>query len=116
MNTTITLTKHNYAALKRFLFKGTAEQAAFLFCDCLETSGALNLAMREAYYIPPSEFTIQSAYHIELCDSVRPAIIKRAWDARRAIAEIHSHRGKGWHAQFSPSDLSGFREFVPHIR
>jgi hypothetical protein len=30
--------------------------------------------------------------------------------------EVHSHRGKGWHAQFSPSDLSGFREFVPHVR
>lgn len=116
MGISITLTTHTLKSLRRHLFKGTAEQAAFLFCDQFGASSTLTLTVKDSYVVPHDKFTIHSAIHIELADEVRPAIIKQAWDARRVVVEVHSHRGKGWSAQFSGSDLSGFREFVPHVR
>jgi len=58
---------------------------------------------------------IQTSYHIELADVVRARVIKRAHDLGATLIEMHSHLGK-WPAQFSPSDIAGFHEWVPHVR
>jgi hypothetical protein len=41
-------------------------------------------------------------------------LIKRAWDSGTSLVEFHSHPRDRWQAMFSPSDLAGFDEFVPH--
>jgi hypothetical protein len=58
---------------------------------------------------------LQSAYRVTLRDEVRPGIIKWAWDAGACLVEVHSHSDLG-DAWFSPSDIWGLREWVPHVR
>jgi hypothetical protein len=41
-------------------------------------------------------------------------MIKRAHDLNASVIELHSHPFSK-HAEFSPSDLSGFSEFIPHV-
>lgn len=64
--------------------------------------------------IPPEEFAFRSGYHIELEDEVRAKVIKHAHDLGTSLVEMHSHTGTK-PAAFSPSDISGFAEFVPHV-
>jgi hypothetical protein len=45
---------------------------------------------------------------------MRPQIIKWAWDAGASLVEAHSHGDTGT-ACFSPSDLCGLQEWVPHL-
>lgn len=64
--------------------------------------------------IPPQDFVFRSGYHIELSDEIRARVIKRAHDLGTSLLEIHSHTGSR-PAAFSPSDMIGFAEFVPHV-
>lgn len=57
----------------------------------------------------------QSKVHVELADEIRPRVIKSAWNTDRCLIEAHSHGTYG-NAEFSPSDLRGFREWVTHVR
>lgn len=57
----------------------------------------------------------RNEFHVSLKDHVRPRIIKWAWDSNASLVEAHSHGSFGI-ATFSPSDLSGFEEWVPHVR
>ncbi len=57
----------------------------------------------------------RSDFHVSLKDHIRPRIIKWAWDNDASLVEAHSH-GEFGAAMFSPSDLSGFEEWVPHVR
>jgi hypothetical protein len=61
------------------------------------------------------EFEFQSTYHIELLHERHAQVIKSAFDRNASIVEFHSHRSLR-PAQFSPSDIAGFAEFVPHVR
>ena len=38
-----------------------------------------------------------------------------AWDKQAALVDFHSHMSDVYPAQFSPSDLYGFRDWVPHV-
>ena len=71
--------------------------------------------LREWRPMPPEAFEYQGAYHVTLQDEMRPEIIKWAWAAGACIVEAHSH-GEHGVACFSPSDLYGFEEWVPHVR
>jgi hypothetical protein len=62
-----------------------------------------------------ADIASQSKLHVELADDVRPRVIKTAWDNSRCLIEAHSH-GDWGNAQFSPSDLHGFGEWVAHVR
>ena len=68
----------------------------------------------EWFSVPASGFASRSAYHLELNDETRAKVIKRAYDLGASIVELHSHLGRE-QARFSPSDLAGFRDFVPHV-
>src|SRR5207249_4867030 len=87
------------------------EQAAFLYATA--TDGRFQVTGWEP--VLPEDFTIQTSFHIELSDPLRAWVIKRAHDLNASLVEIHSHLGP-WAAQFSPSDLAGFEEWVPHVR
>ncbi|MBW7932343.1 MAG: hypothetical protein H3C62_01770 [Gemmatimonadaceae bacterium] len=91
------------------------ESAAFAFVR--PGAGELHTAFKcvEWFPVPEAGFTSRSAVHLELTDSTRASVIKRAHLLDASIVEFHSHTGP-WPASFSPSDLAGFKEFVPHVR
>lgn len=89
------------------------EEAAFLFVR--PTAGAdPSYQVIDWHPVPADGFSFSSAYHFELTDDTRARVIKQAHDLGASLVEIHSHLGSGPPA-FSPSDLYGFREFVPHV-
>jgi hypothetical protein len=91
-----------------------AEQAAFVFAKWDPRPGGGMFHFVERFLVPPEGFAVQSEYYIELTDETRASAIKRAHDLQTSLVEIHSHRGP-WAAEFSPSDLAGFADFVPHV-
>lgn len=112
MSTAIAASGELYRSLRTHL-TGRIEQVGFFLADYDDALRAFNL--REWRPMPPEAFEIQSAYNVTLRDEVRPEIIKWAWDADACLVEAHSHGDKGL-ARFSPSDLWGFDEWVPHVR
>jgi hypothetical protein len=98
------------------LLQNEQEQASFVFAT-VETAGdTIIFSAQEIYLATPQDFTIQSEFHIELSDDARARLIKHAWDTGTTPVELHSHPGDWWGAMFSPSDMYGFDEFVPHCR
>ena len=91
---------------------GHGEQLAFLRVLAADDD---TLKLGELRLIRASEFHYQSDWHIHLSDEIRAEIIKWAWDGGGGMGEAHSHRSRH-PAQFSPSDLMGLQEFVPHVR
>jgi len=61
------------------------------------------------------EVESRTAHHVVLADEVRPRLVKTPWDRDQCLVEAHSHGPRGL-AEFSASDLLGFREWVPHVR
>lgn len=90
------------------------EEAAFLYVHRDTENNAEVFNFVDWLPVPSHGFISRSAIHFELTDEMRAASIKRAHDLHASIVEIHSHRGCGL-AQFSASDLWGFKEFVPHV-
>ena len=92
--------------------RGT-EEVAFLFARFDGANGGAFRVM-EWYAVPPDGFAFCSAWHFELSDETRAYAIKRAHDLGASLIEVHSHDDPDPPA-FSPSDLYGFSEFVPHV-
>lgn len=65
--------------------------------------------------VPRNAYTYNSRVGIELTDAFRAGIIKEAHDRDAMIIEFHSHPFPV-PAAFSPIDIAGLREFVPHVR
>lgn len=86
------------------------EEAAFAFVSPTDDG----LGLIEWFAVPPAGFASRSAWHLELSDEVRATVIKRAHDLGASLVELHSHVGHS-DARFSPSDLAGFVDFVPHV-
>lgn len=104
-----------YSALRRHLFKrgSKEEEVAFLY---LTSSNGADVFDVTAHDLIGSEgFEHRSAYHFELSETTQARVIKRAHDLKACIAEIHCHRFQD-RARFSPSDIAGLKEFVPHVR
>ncbi len=95
--------------------KFRAEEAAFLFVQRIAQDGADTFRYLEWYPIPPQGFLTRSRFYLELADETKAAAIKKAHDLGASLVELHSHYSS-WPAQFSVSDLIGFKEFVPHVR
>ncbi len=90
------------------------EQAGFLFADCHECAGGHRFECREWMSISADGCAVQTPWSLELTDQTRAEVIKRAHDLRASIIEFHSHPQQDV-AAFSPSDLAGFEDFVPHV-
>ena len=110
---TIAVPPDVWEALRRHLFQDDAEQVAFLFARDARGDGE-RLAVVDSLLVAPERFDHRSAYHVALADDVRPEVIKRAWDTGTCVVEAHSHVAP-WASAFSPTDLAGLRELVPHL-
>lgn len=87
------------------------EQVVFSYAA--HENGALQVTALEV--MTNGDIASQSARHVVLTEEVRPRVIKMAWDRNQCLIEAHSHGPRG-RAEFSPSDLLGFEEWVPHVR
>lgn len=102
-----------YSDLMEHLAAEDVEHVAFLF-TAPQGEGE-PLRVEEIYRVPPEGFEYQSSHHVALADEIRSLVVKRAWDRGGCLVEVHSHGG-GPPVSFSASDLSGFEEWVPHVR
>jgi hypothetical protein len=91
-----------------------SEEAAFVFCRVLATNSEVQFQFLDLYPVPAGDFEYKSMFGIVLNDLCRAKVIKRAHDLNASLLELHSHP-KASTAEFSPSDRSGFAEFVPHV-
>lgn len=110
--TVVRVPEHVFRSVRRHLLPWwhRVEEAAFLYAA--PTDDALEYL--EWFPVPASDFASRSAYHLELKEETYARAIKRAHDLGASIVEMHSHLGRS-PAKFSPSDLIGFRDFVPHV-
>lgn len=90
------------------------EEAAFVFCQLKRFDAGVEFHFLENYLVPAQGFAYRSLHGIELTDSCRSSVIKHAHDLDACLIEWHSHP-KTSAAEFSPSDRSGFADFVPHV-
>lgn len=89
-----------------------AEQVGFFLADWQPEERCF--ALCDWWAVPPEGLEYQSDFHVALTDDIRVGAIKWAWDSGTCLVEAHSH-GKWGTAKFSPSDLWGFGEWVPHV-
>lgn len=90
------------------------EEAAFLYAK-RKTEGKTEIFQYVDWFpVPVNGFLSCSPFYFELTDEMRAMAIKRAHDLQASIVELHSHKGI-YPATFSPSDLLGFQEVVPHV-
>jgi hypothetical protein len=108
----ISITATEFDELIAHLNSSDDEQAAFLFAA---RSGPELLGIEEVYPVPAEGFARQSPYHLALTDEVRAYVIGRATALEACLIEVHSHENVTpvW---FSPTDLRGFEDWVPHVR
>jgi hypothetical protein len=116
MQVILELTEQLSERLWGHLLQNDIEQVAILFATVNNRPELMLFTAADAYLAPPEDFAFQNEYHVELADHVRPSLIKQAWDSGTALVEFHSHPGDRHKVMFSPSDLAGFAEFVPHCR
>jgi hypothetical protein len=116
MKTILELTAAAYADLQAHLLPPNCqeEQAAFLFVVSSKQSDRLVFRVCEMAKLTSADFAAQSGDYIEMADTTRARLIKRAHDLGASLVEIHSHLGP-WPARFSWSDRAGLRETVPHM-
>ena len=113
MGWTIEIGQRDYERLRDHLeASDEVEQVAFLLTE--PYAGDETLRVAAIQLIEAEDFNLQSGYHVELADEVRPDLIKRAWEEEACVIEVHSHLDGP--ARFSWSDLAGFDEWVPHMR
>jgi hypothetical protein len=98
------------------LLQNDTEQVAIVFAAVEASENAIVFGAKDAYLATPDDFEIHSEFHVELTDEARARIIKRAWDTGTSPVEFHSHPRDYWGAMFSPSDMYGFSDYVPHCR
>ena len=93
------------------------EQAAFLYCTFVqdEEGACLRMRAKESWFLHAEDFSAQYGDFIELKSETRQKVIKEAHTTGTCLAEFHSHPGP-WPAAFSPSDRSGLKETVEHMR
>ncbi len=114
--TFLELPRNVHSALWQHLVRpdSTSEQVAFLYASTDDQEQRKFFSYVEWFPVPRKGFVSQSEFHLELTDQIKGLVIKRAHDLCTSLVEFHFHSGT-WPAKFSPSDLLGFQEFVPHV-
>ncbi len=97
------------------LFKDGMEQVAFVFAEATATGDGVLFSAQDAYLVQADEFAFQSEYHVSLNDDCLGRVIKQAWDRKASLVDLHSHISGLHPTRFSPSDLCGLSDFVPHV-
>ena len=91
------------------------EQAAFLFAKWASERGVVWLDVVETARLSADDLAAQHSDYLELSDTCRIGLIKRAHQLGASLVEMHSHIGR-WPAAFSEADRAGLLETVPHMR
>lgn len=114
---TVRMSSAVYAEVRTHLFPAGSrvEQGGFMFCQFEETEAGRCFRAVEWMPLQCNDFEHQGTDYLELTDTARAHVIKHAHDLSASLVEIHSHPGP-YPAAFSPYDLTGLREFVPHVR
>lgn len=100
---------------EHLLRKGSfREEAAFLYVRVNQEGSCLDLEVVAVEKMERADFVAQHGDYLELADSARARVIKRAHDLGAALVEAHSHPGK-LPAEFSFADRRGLQETVPHM-
>lgn len=115
MAPTIVIRGALYDALVAHLLapEDSVEQVAFMYARP-RRGDSTTFDVIDQTLIAGDGFVRHTEYHLELTDEARGAVIKRAHDLGASLAELHSHPFNA-PAAFSPSDLAGLDEFVPHV-
>ena len=116
MKTRLRMPGSDYRQLRAHLLsnQGWREQAAFLFARADLCKESASFDVIETRKFSDGDFEIQRGDYLELSNSARAEVIKRAHDLGVSLIEIHSHLGP-WPAAFSIADRAGLRETVPHM-
>jgi hypothetical protein len=88
------------------------EQVGFFLADWVPQERSFRISSWQP--VTSSGYAIQTDYHVRLNDDAKAEMIRWAWDSDKCLIEAHSHGPRG-RARFSPSDLAGFEEWVPHL-
>ncbi len=91
-----------------------AEQAAFLFAKTAYKRADFRFKVIDHTLVAPDGVEYNSVGYLELTDQTRAQVIKKAHDLEASLVELHSHR-LPFPAVFSPTDIDGLRQFVPHV-
>jgi hypothetical protein len=112
--TRITINPDSWHILCRHLLPQPArkEEAAFLFGHY--AADQCNIRIIDYKLLSREDFVAQEIDYLELDDTVRFKLVKRAHDLHSCLIEAHSHPGK-LPAVFSIADFNGLRETAPHM-
>jgi hypothetical protein len=91
---------------------GLTEHVGFLLADWSEATQVFVATHWRP--VEEREYEVLTDFHVALTDDVRAKVIKWAWDNGGCLVETHSHGPRGV-ARFSPSDIHGFEDWVPHV-
>lgn len=113
--TTISIDPHNWNLVSRHLLQThlEKEQAAFLFGRYEAQGGRIQIIDHQLMI--DGDFAEQANDYLELRDTTRSDLIKRAHSTQTCLLEFHSHPGS-YLAAFSRFDFLGLRETVPHMQ
>jgi hypothetical protein len=92
---------------------GRAEQVGFFLANFDATTQRFTLT--DWRVVPPEGVEFEDPFHVTLRDETQGEMIRWAWQSNACLVEAHSH-DRRWAAAFSPSDLAGFVDWVPHVR
>lgn len=112
---TVHMNSQTHHAISLHLQKHQTEQVVFLFLTQTSDGQNTEFVVQDHYVVPYSGLIHESQFHAEVSEEVQANVIKMAWDKGLCLGEIHSHPDGFGEAAFSPSDLAGFQDFVPHI-
>lgn len=112
---TITMSTDYFERISDHLGRSGTEQVVFLVLSQTTAADSRVFQVEDFYIVPQDGLVNESPFHVEVNGDTQAKVIKMAWDRRLALGEIHSHPGSASGTAFSPSDLDGFDEFVPHV-
>lgn len=109
MSIRMKITASNFDAMRRALAR--PEEVVFAYATFADDI----FSIVDFETVQGADVESRSDFHVTLADEIRPRLIKAAADRALCMIEAHSHGPCGY-AQFSPTDLTGFAEWVPHVR
>jgi hypothetical protein len=114
MSIVIKIDNSIYSNIRSHLLHNELEHVCFLYYRPLFDEQHIVMDVQDFYIVPSHEYDYQSEFHVVLSDACQSKVIKKAWDKKLSLGEIHSHP-LSIKAAFSTSDMSGFQDFVPHV-
>lgn len=116
MSVTISIPEDLYDRLQAHLLPPDSpdEQAAFLFARATTIHIGCRFEVIDHVLVEQEGIEYHPSGYLELADTTRAWVVKKAHDLGTSLIEMHSHRFP-FPAIFSPTDITGLREFVPHM-